>query len=85
VPQPEIRNRTVVFRLTEREYATLRRACSSQKRSISDFARVELLAAIQAIPEHPLRGLESELLKLRSTLEELKGFVSCLRCSQDRC
>ncbi len=76
---PEARRRTVIFRLTEREYALLRKVCSREKRSLSEFTRVELLAAIQGRPEAGGSQMEAELSRVRTALEELKELVLCLK------
>jgi hypothetical protein len=69
----------VIFRLTEGEYTLLKRACTREKRSLSEFARVELLAAIQGKADRSECQLGMELWRVRQALDELKELVSCLR------
>jgi hypothetical protein len=53
------RDRVVVFRLSEEEYLSLKRACdSSGARSISDFTRSELLGVL---PTYIADGAKSHL------------------------
>ena len=72
-----VRNRAVIFRLTEDDHATLRNACRQfGGRNISDFARTGLLnrhqdgpAAIEerlAILQKDLRAVPETLLPNRS-------------------
>ncbi len=82
VQTQELRSRTVVFRLTETEYAALKRACSREHRSISEFARLELLLAIHAEREDDsadssARNLREELSRMQAKLEELKEILLC--------
>ncbi len=79
----ETRSRTVIFRLTEREYTLLKRACSRESRSLSEFARVELLAAIEGKAEGGEYQVGVELSRLRAAVEELKELVLCLKSRQD--
>ena len=77
----ESRSRTVVFRLTEKEYVALKRACSRAHRSVSEFARLELLFAIHSDPEdgpcQDFRAVGEKLSKVQSKLEELKELLLC--------
>jgi hypothetical protein len=73
-----------VFRLTETEYAQLKRACLRAHRSVSEFARVELLSAIHAQSEidFGLGGFQhvGEVLSgVQTRLEELKELLLCDR------
>ena len=69
-PQPSSRmtlkrSRLVVFRVTPDEYDSLKRASSLQgARSISDFARAELL-----------RPSREPMGEIRETLRELQGVL----------
>ncbi len=70
----KLRNRVVVFRLTQEEYALLKQACTWRGGlSVSEFTRMELLTAIQ-------QGTNAERRDLGAIVEEL----SLLRASVDR-
>lgn len=59
------RNRILIFRLTEEEYATLQ-AASAGARSLSEFARGKLMGAIQ--PD-PLADLHTKIDRIEQLLE----------------
>jgi hypothetical protein len=64
------RNRTLIFRLTEDEYATLRVASSGGgARSLSEFARAKLLGALDS------RGLHAEISELKSKVAHLAELM----------
>jgi hypothetical protein len=76
----ESRSRVVVFRLTETEYALLKRACLRAHRSVSEYARVELLSSVLEEPEDELgakgfRQVGQALSKVQTRLEELKELL----------
>jgi hypothetical protein len=58
------RNRTLIFRLTQDEYDHLQ-AASSGARSLSDFAREQLLGAVTRPP------IDQQLTELKGMLAEL--------------
>lgn len=58
------RNRTLIFRVTQDEYESLR-AASSGARSLSDFAREKLLGSLDS------GHVDAQLMELRSTVERL--------------
>jgi hypothetical protein len=76
------RNRSVVFRLTEEEYAALRDACQrSGGRSLSEFARNSLLGSIAIRPRGPKKDptitrLEAKLTETNSALQSLIILVT---------
>jgi hypothetical protein len=71
------RNRSVVFRLTEDEYDSLRSAClRSGGRSLSDFARTSLLNSIGQRRNTDLSDLEAKLNETQSTLQSLVLLVT---------
>jgi hypothetical protein len=73
------RNRSVVFRLTQEEYDSLRAACiRSGGRSLSDFARTSLLEAIadRRTTSTDLAALEAKLDETQSTLQSLVLLVA---------
>jgi hypothetical protein len=69
------RDRTVIFRLTQDEYDNLETACLRRgARTLSDYARSELLHAVQRDQSEVMR----ELSDLRSRLERVEGLLSSL-------
>jgi len=60
------RNRSLIFRLTEEEYAALH-AASAGARSLSEFAREKLLRAIQ--PDPQLADLHTKIARIEQLLE----------------
>jgi hypothetical protein len=71
-----------VFRLTETEYALLKRACNRVHCSISEYARVELLSSVHAHSESDFglggaRQVGEALTKVQSRLDELKELMLC--------
>ena len=78
----EPRNRPVVFRLTEAEYALLKQACQRAHCTISEYARVELLSAIHAQSQADFglggsRQVGHALSLVHTRLDELKEFLLC--------
>ena len=87
MPVLKRRNRVVVFRLTQDEYEDLKTVCSVRgARNISDFARSELLTAIEQErrPETEIKGrltdvdqklssLESKIQRMSQLLEGIAG------------
>ena len=72
MPVLKRRNRVVVFRLTQDEYEDLKTVCAVRgARNISDFARSELLTAIEheRRPETELNGRLSDVDQKLSSLE----------------
>lgn len=68
------RNRVVLFRLTQDEYAQVQRACTEvDARSVSDFARARILghAAPGAMPAQ----VEARLADLTHAVERLTRLV----------
>jgi hypothetical protein len=76
VPALKRRNRIVVFRLTQEEYASLKSACVDRgARNISDFARAALLSSIEsesggALGQR-LSELESSMRQISALLERI--------------
>jgi hypothetical protein len=71
-----------VFRLTETEYALLKRACNRVHCSISEYARVELLSSVHAHSESDFglggsRQVGEALSKVQTRLDELKELMLC--------
>jgi hypothetical protein len=76
VPALKRRNRIVVFRLTQDEYASLQNACVHRgARNISDFARNALLSSMSGDGQPPLdqrmTELESSVRQIRELLERI--------------
>ncbi len=68
------RDRLLVFRLTEEEHEVLRQACLSRGgRSLSDFARSELLGSLHS----------ADLESLQHAVASLAGRVSSLEARCD--
>jgi hypothetical protein len=76
-----IRDRIVVFRLTQDEYRSLKEACDSRgARNLSDFTRSEVLATLQAgtLAGHLTRRLamiEAEIATMQSAIARLNQSV----------
>ena len=69
------RDRTVIFRLTQDEYDNLETACRQRgARTLSDYARSELLQAVERDQSEVMR----ELSDLRCRLERMEGLLSSL-------
>lgn len=63
------RNRILIFRLTQEEYATLQ-AASSGARSLSEFARAKLFGALESPPVNAqLSELHSKVDRIEQLLE----------------
>lgn len=63
------RNRILIFRLTQEEYAALQSA-SAGSRSLSEFAREKLLSALDAPPVmSQLSDLQSKVARIEQLLE----------------
>lgn len=82
-----------MFRLTETEYALLKRACLRAHRSVSEYARLELLSGVHAQSENDFglggsRRIGEELSRVQTRLEELKELLLCdrrnLKAAADR-
>jgi hypothetical protein len=66
------RTRAVIFRVTEEEYAHLKKACSAGGgRSLSDFTRLKLLGP-------PAEGVSPAFSQVAEKLDELKAAVQQL-------
>ena len=70
------RNRTLIFRLTQEEYATLQ-AASSEKgaRSLSEFARAQLFGSLDA------PALGQQLGELKSTVTRIAQMLEGNQCA----
>ena len=62
------RNRILIFRLTQDEYATLQ-AASSGARSLSEFARAKLLGSLGA------PALDEQLTDLKTTVARIAEML----------
>jgi hypothetical protein len=62
------RNRILIFRLTQDEYATLQQA-SSGARSLSEFARAKLLGSLGA------PAIDSQLTELKITVARIAQLL----------
>jgi GGDEF domain-containing protein len=72
MPITKPRNRVVLFRLTQEEFARVQQACAAaDARSVSDFARARILAPA----EPPLAQLEARLADLLHAVERLTRLV----------
>ncbi|MEO8050020.1 MAG: hypothetical protein ABI833_06350 [Acidobacteriota bacterium] len=64
------RNRTLIFRLTQEEYATLQAASSERgARSLSEFARAQLLESLDA------PALGQQLGELKTTVTRIAQML----------
>jgi hypothetical protein len=64
------RNRVVLFRLTQEEYAQVQQACAEESaRSVSDFARARILG--QATESPALEAVQLKLEQLTRAVEAL--------------
>ena len=76
MPALKRRNRIVVFRLTQEEYASLKNACVHRgARNVSDFARNALLSSMAAdgppALDRRMAELESSVQHIRELLERI--------------
>jgi hypothetical protein len=72
MPITKPRNRVVLFRLTQEEYARVRQACAAaDARSVSDYARTRILGA----SEPPLQRVEARLSDLLNAVERLTRLI----------
>lgn len=73
-------DRVVAFRLTDEEYGELRKICDERSgRSISEFARCELIALLRCAGEAVPEGvLESRLEVLEKDIAGLKNRLKML-------
>jgi hypothetical protein len=71
------RNRIVVFRLSQDEFATLKCACAEKGgRNLSEFTRSELLSFLRAQPPEylihsKLDAIERQLTSMRTDMQEM--------------
>jgi len=71
------RNRIVVFRLSQNEFATLKCACAEKGgRNLSEFTRSELLNFLRAQPpeyliQNKLDAIERQLTGMRTDMHEM--------------
>jgi len=73
VPSLKRRNRIVIFRLTEEEYASLKVTCADRgARSVSDFARSALLSSIEAGDRN---GVSERLTELQSSVRQMSELL----------
>ncbi len=89
---PRVRNRVVVFRLSQEEYRSLKEACESRgARNLSDFTRSELLASLQSgsLAEHLTRRfamIEAQIVTMQSAIahlnQSLQGVIHAVPVSQ---
>ena len=70
----KLRNRVVLFRLTQDEYDSVQKACvEGSARSISDFARVRILGSGD---NSSLAQVESQLAELSRAVENLTHLLT---------
>ena len=68
------RNRVVLFRLTQEEYAQVQQACADEDaRSVSDFARARILGQASSAP---LAEMQAKLDQLTRAVEALTRAVA---------
>jgi hypothetical protein len=76
------KKRAIIFRLTENEYALLKNASSRARRSLSDYARAELLNAIADREGGGAGGgshnIAEQLSGLQASVDNLKELVTCM-------
>ena len=76
------RNRIVVFRLTQEEYANLQAACRSKGgRNLSEFTRSELMVMvrsepIEALVEKHFQEIDGRLMQLDATVAQLAELLA---------
>lgn len=71
----KLRNRVVLFRLTQDEYNSVQKACAEgSARSISDFARMRILGSGSDISS--LTQIESTLAELSQSVENLTRLLT---------
>jgi hypothetical protein len=70
MPMSKPRNRTLIFRLTQEEYAALQ-AASSEKgaRNLSEFARAQLFGSLEA------PALDQQLGEVRTTVARIAQML----------
>lgn len=74
---PKLRNRMVIFRLTQEEYENLRSVCSERGgRNLSDFTRSELLNFLGAEPLGEV--MEKRFSDVKQRLSDLQDAVGKL-------
>ena len=74
MPSLHVRNRIVVFRLSEEEYNNLRSACDAAGgRTLSDFTRTELLTLVQAGDSGS--GIERKFVEIERKLNTLQTLI----------
>ncbi len=77
------RDRLVVFRLTDEELEVLRQACMARGgRSLSDFARSELLGSLHSAD---LESLQHSVSSLAERVSSLESRCDLLSRSADAC
>ena len=82
---PNVRNRMVIFRLTQEEYENLRSVCSERGgRNLSDFTRSELLNFLGSEPlgqvmERRFSDVKQRLNDLQDAVGKLTILVSDAR------
>lgn len=71
------RNRILIFRLTQDEYENLQTACTDKgARSLSDFARTQLLGAIGAETKPPdVAQFDEKLSELRAAVDRIAQLL----------
>lgn len=75
------RNRVVVFRVSQDEYRVLKEACDRRgSRNLSDFARSEIMANLQAGPiveyvNHRFAAVEQAITAVQSSLSRLNNLL----------
>ena len=73
MPPFQRRTRTVIFRLTDDEYQKLKSACLSRgARTVSDFARTELLRSVER--ERP--DVDEKLAEIESGVHRLEQLIT---------
>lgn len=83
VPSLNLRNRMVVFRLTQEEYASLRDACKARGgRNLSEFTRSELLDMLRSestasVIQKRFTELEHRLMQFEVAVAQLTDLLSC--------
>ena len=75
MPVLKRRNKIVIFRLTDEEYAELKAACISRgARNVSDFARTALMSAVSGDATHS-PALTAKLDQIESGVKRLEQLM----------
>jgi hypothetical protein len=72
------RSRVVVFRLTEQEFAQLKKAAARSGRSLSDYTRTGVLSTVKFDHERSANDTRAQVSELQTILQEMKELIRCV-------